>query len=514
MKRHDGYRPFACDLCGRTFTQSYHYKNHMAIHSNTNPNVCVLCDKSFSDRGSLNRHRKKVHKLTRNVPTRSELEAAQRMTAEGALVGNATIVMGNPTMKVPSIGNTFPTTSSSGVLSTNETEMEMNSLHSIGKTRFTNDTTNHDVANDGLTNDIQNRQSLTNTTQSRMSDENEAQSLTYKREKTLCDSTLRTNEKIVTDIDSTSRCEKNGVVKQLRLGEDNDELDKRTDVLRNDLREVIHGKVFEDEVSKADSLDRDDRCEVSQQIDTGGRNRLENDNNILNGNNISAMSDRTRKSEVSPNRIPNGNTLSRCEEDISESSVHSPEENRSSASENTLSNRSLNMSSEEEEEDSNQLVSYGTLEPMATDENGLEYLEKVGKSLKGNAGFKLGETSSGFKGKSIEMRDNNVKLKGNSSDLRDNSIDMRDNNGELRGNSSDLKGKSVDMRDNDLDLREDSLDYEEDEENEEELSSGHGTEEYYAGYERVNYTGSTVDPIQYNSTLSDYLSQILATCRR
>uniref|UniRef100_A0A8D8WM20 Gastrula zinc finger protein XlCGF8.2DB n=1 Tax=Cacopsylla melanoneura TaxID=428564 RepID=A0A8D8WM20_9HEMI len=97
MKRHDGYRPFACHFCGRTFTQSYHYKNHMAIHNNTNPNVCVLCDKSFSDRGSLNRHRKKVHKLTRNVPTRSELEAAERMSGNGVADHSSNnVVAGNP----------------------------------------------------------------------------------------------------------------------------------------------------------------------------------------------------------------------------------------------------------------------------------------------------------------------------------------------------------------------------------------------------------------------------------
>ncbi|XP_066916560.1 gastrula zinc finger protein xFG20-1-like [Clytia hemisphaerica] len=54
LKMHNGLRPYTCAVCGKSFSQKYHYQYHLNTHSK--PFKCEVCGKSFSQRPSLNNH--------------------------------------------------------------------------------------------------------------------------------------------------------------------------------------------------------------------------------------------------------------------------------------------------------------------------------------------------------------------------------------------------------------------------------------------------------------------------
>jgi len=58
---HDGKtRPYLCTVCDKRFTQKRSLNDHKRIHSGEKPFVCTVCDKQFSRKGSLKRH-KRMH---------------------------------------------------------------------------------------------------------------------------------------------------------------------------------------------------------------------------------------------------------------------------------------------------------------------------------------------------------------------------------------------------------------------------------------------------------------------
>lgn len=54
-------RPYKCETCGKSYAQKSVLKKHMAVHSGEKLQ-CNICNVGFTQRSSLVRHRKRLHK--------------------------------------------------------------------------------------------------------------------------------------------------------------------------------------------------------------------------------------------------------------------------------------------------------------------------------------------------------------------------------------------------------------------------------------------------------------------
>ncbi|XP_067321175.1 zinc finger protein 62 homolog [Anolis sagrei] len=62
---HKGKKSFACNICGKKFTQASNISKHQRLHTGEQPHQCTDCGERFMWSSSLNAHRRNIHDQTK-----------------------------------------------------------------------------------------------------------------------------------------------------------------------------------------------------------------------------------------------------------------------------------------------------------------------------------------------------------------------------------------------------------------------------------------------------------------
>ena len=61
MRIHTNEKTYECDVCEKRFTQPGSLKKHKRIHTNERPYECDVCDKAFRRSDVLKTHKRTQH---------------------------------------------------------------------------------------------------------------------------------------------------------------------------------------------------------------------------------------------------------------------------------------------------------------------------------------------------------------------------------------------------------------------------------------------------------------------